>query len=208
MFRNHHQPYNSAGSSAAAGSALVPVACTAPLACLRGKRQARPQSGRAARLPVCCSCGCSRATLPCLFPYLRPLPNRDDPTPAQRLTPLVTPRARANNIHRLREKYNLEEAPCSDCCVHCLASPCALCQEAREISRRAGAPTGAGTPAYYPTTHQPPPAVAMTAQPYPPAHYPPSMPPSAPAAPSPGGYYPSVPNAPPVQYGAMYGGRM
>jgi hypothetical protein len=28
------------------------------------------------------------------------------------------------------------QAPASDCCVHCWCSPCAVCQEARELNFR------------------------------------------------------------------------
>mmetsp|Transcript_27483 Transcript_27483/g.74351 ORF Transcript_27483/g.74351 Transcript_27483/m.74351 type:complete len:102 (+) Transcript_27483:85-390(+) len=33
----------------------------------------------------------------------------------------------------VRNKYGLNETPCSDCCVHCWCSPCAVCQEARQL---------------------------------------------------------------------------
>ncbi|KAF5842683.1 protein plant cadmium resistance 7 [Dunaliella salina] len=33
----------------------------------------------------------------------------------------------------VRNKYGLSEQPCNDCCVHCFCSPCALCQEARQL---------------------------------------------------------------------------
>ena len=36
----------------------------------------------------------------------------------------------------LRQKYNLPEKPCSDCCVHFWCHPCAMCQEGREIDQR------------------------------------------------------------------------
>lgn len=34
---------------------------------------------------------------------------------------------------KLREKYNLRHAPCGDCTVHLFCSPCAVCQESREL---------------------------------------------------------------------------
>ncbi|KAK9828699.1 hypothetical protein WJX72_001590 [[Myrmecia] bisecta] len=36
----------------------------------------------------------------------------------------------------LRNKYNLPQEPCDDCVVHCFCTPCAVCQEARELKRR------------------------------------------------------------------------
>lgn len=36
----------------------------------------------------------------------------------------------------VRNKYNLSEEPCSDCLVHFFCSPCAVCQEARELKVR------------------------------------------------------------------------
>ncbi|GMH40500.1 hypothetical protein BSKO_08404 [Bryopsis sp. KO-2023] len=33
----------------------------------------------------------------------------------------------------IRNKYNLPEEPCSDCCVHFWCSPCGVCQEARQL---------------------------------------------------------------------------
>ncbi|KAL6753698.1 PLAC8 family-domain-containing protein [Haematococcus lacustris] len=36
----------------------------------------------------------------------------------------------------LRHKYGLPEEPCSDCMVHCWCSPCAVCQETRELRKR------------------------------------------------------------------------
>lgn len=36
----------------------------------------------------------------------------------------------------IRAKYGLQESPCSDCCVHCFCSPCAVCQETRELARK------------------------------------------------------------------------
>eukprot|EP00803_Ostreobium_quekettii_P004911 evm.model.scf_108.20 EVM.evm.TU.scf_108.20 scf_108:137194-139897(-) len=36
----------------------------------------------------------------------------------------------------IRNKYNLKEDPCNDCCVHLLCHPCALCQEYRELKMR------------------------------------------------------------------------
>lgn len=41
-----------------------------------------------------------------------------------------------NSRKRIREKYSLPEEPCSDCCVHCWCTQCAVCQEAREIRLR------------------------------------------------------------------------
>jgi len=38
----------------------------------------------------------------------------------------------------IRNKYNLPEEPCNDCCVHCFCGPCAICQEAREMRIREG----------------------------------------------------------------------
>ncbi|CAM6008609.1 unnamed protein product [Sphagnum balticum] len=37
---------------------------------------------------------------------------------------------------KLRAKYQLPEKPCSDFHAHCLLSPCALCQEYRELELR------------------------------------------------------------------------
>eukprot|EP00210_Caulerpa_lentillifera_P007299 g6977.t1 len=37
----------------------------------------------------------------------------------------------------LRYKYNIQEGPCSDCCVHFLCPCFAICQEARELKYRA-----------------------------------------------------------------------
>lgn len=37
---------------------------------------------------------------------------------------------------KIRETFDLPEQPCSDTCIHCWCSPCATCQEAREIKRR------------------------------------------------------------------------
>uniref|UniRef100_A0A9I9EEC8 Uncharacterized protein n=1 Tax=Cucumis melo TaxID=3656 RepID=A0A9I9EEC8_CUCME len=37
---------------------------------------------------------------------------------------------------RLRGKYNLQETPCNDCCVHFWCWSCALCQEHRELKNR------------------------------------------------------------------------
>lgn len=40
----------------------------------------------------------------------------------------------AGNLRgEVRTKYNLPSEPCADCCVHLCCSPCAVCQEAREI---------------------------------------------------------------------------
>eukprot|EP00892_Ulva_mutabilis_P003657 jgi/Ulvmu1/1663/UM114_0034.1 len=36
----------------------------------------------------------------------------------------------------LRRKYGLPEDPCADCCVGWCCTPCALCQEWRELDRR------------------------------------------------------------------------
>ncbi|KAK9863545.1 hypothetical protein WJX84_005768 [Apatococcus fuscideae] len=52
----------------------------------------------------------------------------------------------------LRNRYSLQERPCNDCCVHWCCSPCAICQEAREIKARGGIPQAA-----YVTTTAPPP---------------------------------------------------
>ncbi|KAG2454982.1 hypothetical protein HYH02_000808 [Chlamydomonas schloesseri] len=46
----------------------------------------------------------------------------------------------ATTRQQLRLKYGLREEPCSDCCVHCWCSTCALCQEARELQLRGAAP--------------------------------------------------------------------
>mmetsp|Transcript_11600 Transcript_11600/g.28434 ORF Transcript_11600/g.28434 Transcript_11600/m.28434 type:complete len:111 (-) Transcript_11600:207-539(-) len=35
----------------------------------------------------------------------------------------------------IREKYGLKEEPCHDMLVHCFCSPCAVCQEARELTK-------------------------------------------------------------------------
>jgi hypothetical protein len=40
---------------------------------------------------------------------------------------------------KMREKYGLQEQP-SDCLAACLLSPCAVCQEAREIISREKSP--------------------------------------------------------------------
>ena len=41
------------------------------------------------------------------------------------------------NREKLRQKYNIVDEPCNDfmvdCCIHCWAHPCALCQEKREL---------------------------------------------------------------------------
>ncbi|XP_038892870.1 cell number regulator 2-like [Benincasa hispida] len=37
---------------------------------------------------------------------------------------------------RLRRKYNLQETPCNDCCVHYWCWSCAICQEYRELKHR------------------------------------------------------------------------
>ncbi|KAJ6836054.1 cell number regulator 2-like [Iris pallida] len=37
---------------------------------------------------------------------------------------------------KMREQYNLEEAPDSDFCVHFCNEPCALCQEYKELEHR------------------------------------------------------------------------
>ncbi|CAA6658920.1 unnamed protein product [Spirodela intermedia] len=37
---------------------------------------------------------------------------------------------------KLRGQFFLEEAPCSDCLVHCCCESCALCQEYRELTHR------------------------------------------------------------------------
>ncbi|GMH40498.1 hypothetical protein BSKO_08402 [Bryopsis sp. KO-2023] len=42
------------------------------------------------------------------------------------------------NRTQLRNKYNLDEEPCSDCCVHWLCSRCAVCQEARHLKVNQG----------------------------------------------------------------------
>lgn len=36
----------------------------------------------------------------------------------------------------IRNKYNLKEDPCNDCCVHFLCHCCAMCQEYRELKNR------------------------------------------------------------------------
>ena len=36
----------------------------------------------------------------------------------------------------LREKYGLKEEPCGDCPTTLCCSPCALCQEAREMKSK------------------------------------------------------------------------
>ncbi len=41
---------------------------------------------------------------------------------------------------KMREKYGLQEVP-SDCVAGCLLSPCAVCQEAREIISRERLPS-------------------------------------------------------------------
>ncbi|XP_078148905.1 cell number regulator 5-like [Carex rostrata] len=42
----------------------------------------------------------------------------------------------SQNRRALREKYNLPELPCNDCCTHLCCHMCALCQESREIHHR------------------------------------------------------------------------
>ena len=42
-----------------------------------------------------------------------------------------------NTRGMLRAKYGLPEEPYSDCVVHTLCAPCALCQDAREVKIRA-----------------------------------------------------------------------
>ena len=37
---------------------------------------------------------------------------------------------------KLRKKYNLKEGDCGDCPTAFFCSPCALCQEAREMKSR------------------------------------------------------------------------
>ncbi|GLI66863.1 hypothetical protein VaNZ11_010850 [Volvox africanus] len=40
----------------------------------------------------------------------------------------------ASDLRRsIRDKYNLLPEPCNDFTVHCFCSPCALCQESREM---------------------------------------------------------------------------
>ncbi|KAK9813512.1 hypothetical protein WJX73_003334 [Symbiochloris irregularis] len=41
------------------------------------------------------------------------------------------------NRTRLRSRYQLKEAPCSDYCVHWVCGPCALCQESKELDWQA-----------------------------------------------------------------------
>ncbi len=53
---------------------------------------------------------------------------------------LLTPFLSCGLIHKpirtkIREKYGLQEQP-SDCVAACLLSPCAVCQEAREMNSR------------------------------------------------------------------------
>ncbi|GMH33219.1 hypothetical protein BSKO_01053 [Bryopsis sp. KO-2023] len=43
------------------------------------------------------------------------------------------------NRRDLREKYGLRHEPCGDCTVHMFCSPCAVCQEARELKVRLAA---------------------------------------------------------------------
>jgi len=44
------------------------------------------------------------------------------------------------NRTMIRNKYGLAEEPCNDCCVHVFFSPCAVCQEARELKKQVAAP--------------------------------------------------------------------
>ena len=37
---------------------------------------------------------------------------------------------------RLRAKYELQQTPCNDCCVHFWCLGCAMCQEYRELKNR------------------------------------------------------------------------
>eukprot|EP00210_Caulerpa_lentillifera_P007175 g6865.t1 len=56
----------------------------------------------------------------------------------------------------VRAKYNLVENPCNDFCVHCFCHCCALCQEYRELTRRAQATvTVVPTPVMIPTMVSP-----------------------------------------------------
>jgi len=43
---------------------------------------------------------------------------------------------------QLRQKYNLEEVPCIDLCVHCFCHTCGLCQEHRELIVRTSGGSG------------------------------------------------------------------
>lgn len=49
----------------------------------------------------------------------------------------------------LRLKYDLREAPTSDCCAYFLCAFCAICQEARELKRQKMAPLTSGDPGTY-----------------------------------------------------------
>jgi Cys-rich protein (TIGR01571 family) len=41
---------------------------------------------------------------------------------------------------KIRNKWNLPEDPCNDCCVALFCGPCGMCQEAREIEYRLSQP--------------------------------------------------------------------
>mmetsp|Transcript_40043 Transcript_40043/g.88929 ORF Transcript_40043/g.88929 Transcript_40043/m.88929 type:complete len:120 (-) Transcript_40043:218-577(-) len=91
----------------------------------------------------CYDCGtlfCGLCCLPCL--YGQNTSNIDNSscfcnTLLYSCCPFFTCCFAANTRQKLRAKYALPEEPCSDCCVHCICSPCAVCQEAREIKFRA-----------------------------------------------------------------------
>ncbi|CAN1159179.1 Protein PLANT CADMIUM RESISTANCE 9 [Linum perenne] len=38
--------------------------------------------------------------------------------------------------YKLRQQYKLPESPCGDCLVHWCCTPCAVCQEHRELKNR------------------------------------------------------------------------
>ena len=44
----------------------------------------------------------------------------------------------------LRAKHNLVQDTCGDCCVYCLCTTCAICQDAREYKYRATHPIFVG----------------------------------------------------------------
>ncbi|GLC60732.1 hypothetical protein PLESTB_001664800 [Pleodorina starrii] len=76
------------------------------LPCLFGRNYSQLQGGRG-----CCAACCMYSFCPCLACYF------------------------ASDVRRhIRDKYNLLPEPCNDFAVHCLCSPCATCQESREMS--------------------------------------------------------------------------
>jgi Cys-rich protein (TIGR01571 family) len=44
----------------------------------------------------------------------------------------------AMNRGKIRDRYLIQGSFCSDCLVHCLCTPCAICQEYSEVRNREG----------------------------------------------------------------------